>query len=131
MFGHRLQILVENQYLAIGDRRAKGAIAVAVAQSPCGDQYRRFGRAVEVIEAALTGELFDDAGFAHVAPGHHVFQALQLLQWQDAQQRRRQKGMAQLLATDQLHQLQRIAALIIPGYHQSGTLQQGWENIDQ
>ncbi|MNY43745.1 hypothetical protein D3C86_1787260 [compost metagenome] len=60
-----------------------------------------------------------------------MIQALQLLQRQDAQQRRRQKGVAQLPMTDQFHQLQRIAALVIAGHDQLGALQQGREDIDQ
>ncbi|MCY1243589.1 hypothetical protein D9M72_566110 [compost metagenome] len=60
-----------------------------------------------------------------------MVQALQLLQRQDAQQGRRQKGVAQLPMTDQFHQLQGIAALVLVGHDQLGALQQGGEDVDQ
>ncbi|MNY00548.1 hypothetical protein D3C86_1330470 [compost metagenome] len=60
-----------------------------------------------------------------------MVQALQLLQRQDAQQGRRQKGVAQLPMTNQLHQLQRIATLVLVGHDQLGALQQGREDVDQ
>ncbi|MNF70862.1 hypothetical protein D3C84_527920 [compost metagenome] len=131
LFAHRLKILVEDQHLTVGNRRTEGAIAVAGAQLPRGDQHRRFGRAIEVVEVALAGELLDDIGFAHIATGHHMIQHLQLLQRQNAQQGWWQKRVAQALVADQFHQLQRITALIIAGHDQLGALQQGRENIDQ
>ncbi|MNL35404.1 hypothetical protein D3C87_1574370 [compost metagenome] len=75
--------------------------------------------------------MLDDPRLADITTGHHVFEIAQLLQRQNAQQCRWQKGVAQLLMTDQLHQLQRIATLVIAGHDQFGALQQGRENIDQ
>ena len=78
----------------------------------------------------MAGQLLDDPGLADIATGHHMIEVLQLLQRQDAQQGRRQKGVAQTLMADQLNQLQCVATLVLAGHDQLGTLQQGRENID-
>ncbi len=120
---HRLQVVIENQHLTVGNRCAKSAVTVTRFELASGNQHRRFGGAVQVMQLALTGQLLDDEGLADVATGHY-FHALQLLQRQDAQQRWRQERVGQLPAADQRHQLQRIAALGVVGHHQFGALQQ-------
>ena len=102
LLGHRLQILIEDQHLTVGNRCTEGPVAVAGTQLPRGDQHRGFGRAIEVVEIALAGQLLDYVGFADIAAGHHMIEDLQLIQRQDAQQGWRQKGMAYFFVADQL-----------------------------
>ncbi|MNV06855.1 hypothetical protein D3C71_972550 [compost metagenome] len=126
-----MQILIENLHLTVGDRVAERPVVIAGLQPSRGDQHRGFGRTIEVVELALASQLLDDPRLADIAAGHYVIEILQLFQRQNAQQRWRQKGMAQSLMTDQLDQLQRVATLVVAGHDQLGPLQQGRENIDQ
>ncbi|MOA28444.1 hypothetical protein D3C78_1493870 [compost metagenome] len=89
LFGHRLKVVIENQHLAVGNWSAQRAIVVAWLEFARGNQHRGFGGPVEVVELALAAQLLDDPRLADIATGHHMVQALQLLQRQDAQQGRR------------------------------------------
>ncbi len=89
LFGHGVKVVIENQHLAVGDWSAQRTVAVACLEFARGNQHRGFGGPVEVVELALAAQLFDDPRLADIAAGHHMIQALQLFQREDAQQGRR------------------------------------------
>ncbi|MCY1449492.1 hypothetical protein D9M71_662310 [compost metagenome] len=84
LLDHRLQIVIENQHLSIGDRTTQSPIIVAGLHLPGGDQHRGLCGAIEVVQVALARQLLDDPRFADIAPGHYVIEGLQRLQRQDA-----------------------------------------------
>ena len=69
LFIHGLQVLVENQHLAVSDGEADIAMAVTSLEYPMGRQHSGLGRPIEVMQLALTGQLFDHAGLAEITSG--------------------------------------------------------------
>jgi len=89
LFVHRLQVVVEDQYLAVGNGTAHVAIAVPRLQPPMGDQHRGFGGAVEVVQLALASQPLDHVGLADFTAGQQVLQAQGQIGRQEAEHRRR------------------------------------------
>ncbi|MNH07191.1 hypothetical protein D3C72_1013300 [compost metagenome] len=77
------------------------------------------------------GQLSDHPWLAHVATCDQVGQAQTPLKRQNAQQRRWQKGVANLLLVNQREQLLRIATLVLVGYHQLGATDPGRQDVQQ
>ncbi|MNJ34603.1 hypothetical protein D3C77_293230 [compost metagenome] len=126
-----LQVLIEDQYLRVGDRTPQVARVVAPQENPGSRQHAGFGWAIDVVQLTLFSQLSDHRWFAHVAASDQVSQAQTLLKWQNAQQCRWQKGVADPLLANQCEQLLWIAALVLVGYHQLGATDPGWQDIQQ
>ncbi|MNM56836.1 hypothetical protein D3C81_680150 [compost metagenome] len=127
----RLQVLVQDQHLGVGDGTPQVAGVIACLEDPGGRQHRGFGRPVDVVQLTLSGQLSDHRWFTDIATGDQVAQAQRLVEWQDAQQRGRQEGMADLLLADQRQQLLRVTSLVFAGDHQLGAANQRRQNIQQ
>ena len=131
LFIHRLQIVIEDQHLAIGDGVADITIIVIGGERPVRNQYRGFGGAIEVVQLAPSRQPLDYMGFAGIATGEQMRHGQGGIRRQDIEQRRRQEGMSDALSAEQFHQLPRVASLLLTGYDQLGAGNQGGEDFDQ
>ncbi|PAV73828.1 hypothetical protein WR25_07370 [Diploscapter pachys] len=128
---NRLQVLVEDQHLGVGDWQPQVAVVVARTEHPGRGQHGGFGRPIDIVHPALPGQSGDDLRFADVAAGDQMAQAQMEIPGQDAQQRRWQERVAHLLSVDKLYQQLRIATLVFTGQDQFRATGERRQDIQQ
>ena len=101
LFIHRLQVVIEDQHLAVGNGLANVAVTVIGLQRPMGDQHRGLRWAIEIMKLTLPRQPFDHMGLADLTPCQQVCQPQRLIERQGAQQRGGQKGVSDALPTQQ------------------------------